>query len=132
MHKYAVHPMRIFMRRPLPFASGCGRRVEIGGLFGDPAEEPDDFGMVDQRGAISGRARQFGIGKHRLDRPASDRVHGHCRAATLAFGHRVILVHFLAKRTQAQPAGRRRACFAFIVTVEVKVGLCPAAVAFCH
>ena len=107
MHKYAA---RVYARSARPgsaFAPGSGRRIEIGAFFRHPAQKPDNFGMVNQLVPITRAARQFGIGKHGFNRAAANRMHRHRRPPALAFGHRMILIDLFAKRTQAQPAGRR-------------------------
>ena len=116
----------------LPFAPRRGRRIEIGRLFGHPPQKPHDFGMIDQLFAVTGTAREFGIGEHRLDCAATDRMHSDGRAATPAFGYGMIAINLLAQRTQAQPALWWRAgCFVRLV-IEVKRGPLFAPIMFRH
>ncbi len=95
--------------RPMSARAGllakAGRRMEIGGLAGDPAEKLLQIGEGGRRAVFGVEAGQFHICEGRVESSVADGVDRHRRPAAAAFGAGMMPFDPSSERSTAQPAG---------------------------
>ncbi|GAB5351229.1 hypothetical protein TMRH483_02173 [Qipengyuania sp. 483] len=77
------------------------RRLEIGGLVGNPAQEPGHVFRGGKTIPIVTKPRQFGIGEIGVDRLVADRMDRHRCPALLRFWDRMVPLDAAAQRATA-------------------------------
>lgn len=85
-------------------APRAGRRVEVGRLVRDPAEEARKTGMGAQHTAVAAGPGEFDIAELRVDGAVADGMDWHRVPATPAFRHGMVPFGSSPERTGAEPA----------------------------
>ena len=81
--------------------------MEIGGLVGDPGQEPDQVGMGPQLHGIGPQTLQFGIPQGGVNGAVADRMHRNGFTPASAPGYGMVALAAAADGPLAQPAAIR-------------------------